>query len=158
VAIHTLPYLECTRLVSVRSSLPCINIGVRIELTLIKMGSYRIYFLFSSLFSFLFVFVHGKKYNTLRDYLRRQTVAQSRQWAAWSAAPWRRSIEAVDSTLRIDRSSTRDAIIRHGYDITWRPEADSWPGVKGLKFDLQLAFPFSNIRVLSSKRRFLLNQ
>jgi len=33
VTIHTLPHLKCIRLASVRSSLPCINIGVRIELT-----------------------------------------------------------------------------------------------------------------------------
>jgi len=34
VTIHTLPTLKCTRLISVPSSLPCTNIGVRIELTL----------------------------------------------------------------------------------------------------------------------------
>jgi len=33
VTIHTLPHLKCIRLVSVRSTLPCINTGVRIELT-----------------------------------------------------------------------------------------------------------------------------
>jgi len=32
VTIHTLPHLKCIRLVSVRSSLPCIHIGVRIDL------------------------------------------------------------------------------------------------------------------------------
>jgi len=32
VTIHTLPLFKCIRLVSVRSSLPFINIGVRIEL------------------------------------------------------------------------------------------------------------------------------
>jgi len=33
VTIYTLPHLKCISLVSVRSSLPCINIAVRIELT-----------------------------------------------------------------------------------------------------------------------------
>jgi len=33
VTIHTLPHLKCIRLVSVRSSLPCINIDDRLELT-----------------------------------------------------------------------------------------------------------------------------
>ena len=33
VAFYTLPHLKCVRLVSVRLSLPCINKGVRIELT-----------------------------------------------------------------------------------------------------------------------------
>ena len=33
VTVHTLSHLKCLRLVSVCSSLPCINIGVRIELT-----------------------------------------------------------------------------------------------------------------------------
>ena len=33
VTIHPLPHLKCIRLVSVRSSLPCINAGVRIEVT-----------------------------------------------------------------------------------------------------------------------------
>ena len=51
MTIHTLPHFECIRLVSVRSShlpfkmhqvsvrsrLPCINIAVRIELTLKEM-------------------------------------------------------------------------------------------------------------------------
>ena len=34
VTIHTLPHLKCIRSISVRSNLPCINIGVRIEMTL----------------------------------------------------------------------------------------------------------------------------
>jgi len=34
VTTHTLPYLKCNGLVSVRSSLPCIDIGVHVELTL----------------------------------------------------------------------------------------------------------------------------
>jgi len=33
LTIHTLPHLKCISLVSVGSSLPCINMGVRIELT-----------------------------------------------------------------------------------------------------------------------------
>jgi len=32
VTIRTLPHVKCIKLVSVRSILPCINIGVRIEL------------------------------------------------------------------------------------------------------------------------------
>jgi len=34
VTIHMLPHLNCITNVSVRSSLPCINTGVRIELAL----------------------------------------------------------------------------------------------------------------------------
>jgi len=37
VTIHTLPHLKLIRLVPVRSSLPCINMGVRIELTYMKI-------------------------------------------------------------------------------------------------------------------------
>ena len=37
VTIHTLPHLKCIRLLSVRSSRPCINIGVRIELTIFRV-------------------------------------------------------------------------------------------------------------------------
>jgi len=39
VTIHTLPDLKCMWLFSMRSSLPFINIGVRIELTFIKSGN-----------------------------------------------------------------------------------------------------------------------
>jgi len=38
VTIHTLPFFKCIRSVSVRSSLPCINIGVLIELTFNLFG------------------------------------------------------------------------------------------------------------------------
>ena len=34
--IYTVPHLKCIRLVSVRLSLPCIGIGMRIELTFLK--------------------------------------------------------------------------------------------------------------------------
>jgi len=36
VTIHTLPRLKSIRLVSVRSNIACINIGVRIELIIIN--------------------------------------------------------------------------------------------------------------------------
>jgi len=41
VSIHTQPHLKCIRLVSVRSSLPCINVGVRIgnQTNTFQMGS-----------------------------------------------------------------------------------------------------------------------
>jgi len=45
MTIHALPYLKCISLVSVRSSLPWNNIGVRIELTKRKTCDKKVYFL-----------------------------------------------------------------------------------------------------------------
>jgi len=44
VTIYSLPDPKCVRLVSVRSSLPCINIGVRIELIFLIYPVNRILF------------------------------------------------------------------------------------------------------------------
>ena len=54
VSIYTLPHLECIRLVSVRSSLPCINIGVRIELTFVWNNEFTSRFIERDAFDFVF--------------------------------------------------------------------------------------------------------